>query len=107
MDRKEVTKVLLDIGMQRSNRGYMYMVDAIMLLDSGMSLNKALNVIAKSANTTYGAVERAIRYCIEQAWKVTAENYKLVLFGDSFTRTGKVPKMREFILAVISYVETK
>lgn len=69
MIRNKAINALIEMGMPANNKGFHYIVDAILLLDSGewndCKMTALYEKIAKKNNATIQSVERAIRHAFE------------------------------------------
>lgn len=97
-----VTKLIQDIGMPASVRGYNFVRKAILLaLENGDILNSITKelypTVAKCYKTTASRVERAIRHAIETAWQRGDIEVIHSLFGYTIKNTKGKPTNGEFI----------
>lgn len=79
MDRMDVEKVLIDIGMKPNLLGFEYMADAVTIMIESKEKKKICNIykeIGEKRGKTTSSVERAIRSAIATARKQT-KNTKL------------------------------
>lgn len=68
IQKNEVEDVLIKIGVPAANKGFRYIVDAMLIIDAdpNMSMTKELYpAIASRNNTTGSRVERCIRHAFE------------------------------------------
>lgn len=69
MNRKQVEDTLIRMGMPAAVKGFKYIVDAIMCMDSGEwngSIVGLYESVAEEFNTTATSVERAIRHAFDR-----------------------------------------
>lgn len=79
--REKAEGILMDIGISANLKGFRYIVDIMELFDSDIAWREAKTMIlyekvAMMHNTTYGRVERAIRYAFSHG--ITYGNLELV-----------------------------
>lgn len=96
-----VTKLLIQLGLKVSYRGFNYLKDAIVYCIEnpceGLITKIVYPHIAEKYNTTYGAVERGIRVALESMPNTT---FRTAIFeGNNTHFTNK-----EFILHIARYV---
>lgn len=68
--REKIEDALLQMGISPSGKGFVFIVDAVELLannDLCNGMGGTYEIIAEARETTYGAVERGIRYAIAKA----------------------------------------
>lgn len=68
--REKIEDALLQMGISPSGKGFGFIVDAVELLadnDLCNGMGGTYETIAEARETTYGAVERGIRYAIAKA----------------------------------------
>lgn len=105
-----IASVLKELGVRELHTGYDYIETAVRLRvtntiqkrDGAMQLYYA---VAKEHNTSYKAVERAIRYAIECAFDCADPEVLNKWFGNTLSeRTGKATN-RQFIESVAKAIE--
>ena len=107
--KRQVTELMLELGMPAHLRGYHYLREAILLSMEDMELVGSITKllypeIAKTFQTTNIKVERAIRSIVEIGWERGNEEMFEKIFGYS-GRCGKTrPTNSEFILGVADFV---
>lgn len=105
--RKEVTKIIQDIGIPVSLKGYHYIIEAILMVIANQEMIQQLGKsiytkIAKEYNTNIDAVERAIRTAIEKVTKTGNIDKIYEIFGYTINPNKGKPTNKEFI-ATIAY----
>ena len=68
--REKIEDALLQMGISPNRKGFEFIVDAVELLannDLCDGMGSIYEVVAEARETTYGAVERGIRYAITKA----------------------------------------
>jgi two-component system response regulator (stage 0 sporulation protein A) len=99
---KQVTKLMLEIGIPASIKGYHYLRDSILLVikenDTTGAMTKIVYpTIAKQYSTTSTRVERAIRHAIEVAWTRGRADVLEKIFGFTVNMNKGKPTNSEFI----------
>ena len=107
MVREKVTKIMIDIGIPASLKGYHYIIDAILMVianqETILQLGKSIYTdIAKEYNTNVEAVERDIRTAIEKVTKTGNIDKIYEIFGNTINPDKGKPTNKEFI-ATIAY----
>ena len=102
---REVTKLLLQMGVPAHIKGYNFLRKAIMIviedMDAINSITKYLYpTIAKTYATTSPRVERAMRHAIEVAWNRGNPEYLNELFGYTIDANKDKPTNSEFIALI-------
>lgn len=102
---KQITSIMLDIGVPAHLKGYHYLRDAILLSGRDMevvsSVTKLLYpTIAKHFKTTDQKVERAIRNAIEVSWTRGNVDTFERLFGYSIESGKGRPTNSEYIARI-------
>lgn len=92
---RNVSKLMLELGIPAHLRGYYYLREAVLLSAEDMELVSSVTkllypVIARSYKTTSQRVERAIRNAIEVSWERGNPAVFEDLFG--FSRATKSPR---------------
>lgn len=107
----QVTKALLELGINPAHRGFNYLKDAIILVykDPSVihsSVTKAIYpYVAKANESTPSRVERAIRHTIEVAFSNTPIDVLQKYFGNCANpRSGKLTNSA-FIAGVAKFLE--
>lgn len=106
---KNLRKTLKDIGISFNLLGRKYLLDGIMYCMKNEQENTSIRImyeyVAAKHEKTYKSVERAIRYVIEKAFD--KYNPKLEeIFGWTVHEVRGTPTNTEFIIGMISYLET-
>lgn len=110
---KVVSKLLREIGVAPSLKGYDYLRIAIILTMENKELylhnvTKALYPdIAKRKNTTSSRVERAIRHAIETAWSKGNIEKINTIFGYTISPHKGKPTNSEFIATIVDDLTLK
>ena len=106
-DKKNIQKVIDDLGVKPNQSGYFYIVDgvsaALETIREGKACKQVMNMyidIAKKHGTTSTRVERDIRYSIEVVHK-NANN----LYEGLFPNEEKKPKNSAFLSRLALYVD--
>lgn len=107
--KRQVTELMLELGMPAHLRGYHYLREAILLSMEDMELVGSVTkllypVIAKTFQTTNIKVERAIRSVVEIGWERGNEELFEKIFGYSRMCGKTRPTNSEFILGVADFV---
>ena len=107
--KRQVTELMLELGMPAHLRGYHYLREAILLSMEDMELVGSITKllypeIAKRFQTTNIKVERAIRSIIEIGWERGNEETFEKIFGSSGICGNKRPTNSEFILGVADFI---
>ena len=94
----DVTNIIHDVGVPAHIKGYQYLREAIIMLNS---ITKILYPsIAKKFQTTPSRVERAIRHAIEVAWNRGKMDTIDELFGYTINAEKGKPTNSEFIALI-------
>ena len=107
--KRQVTELMLELGMPAHLRGYHYLREAILLSMEDMELVGSITKllypeIAKMFQTTNIKVERAIRSVIEIGWERGNEEMFEEIFGYSKMCGKTRPTNSEFVLGVADYI---
>lgn len=112
---REITDVMLDMGVPAHLNGFRYLRKAIMMCMEDMELVSSVTKllypeVAKLFKTTDQKVERAIRNAIEVSWERGNEDTFQELFGYSYQDGRNRPTNSEYIariadMALLSYRE--
>lgn len=102
---KQVTGVILEVGIPAHVKGYQYVRRAILMaIDDPDVINGVTKIIyptiAKEFHTTASRVERAIRHAIEVAWDRGNVETLTSLFGYSVSGSRGKPTNSEFIAMI-------
>ena len=97
-----VSRLMHEVGVPASIRGYDYIRDSIMMALSDREILRSITkelypTIAKSNNTTASRVERAIRHAVEVAWQRGDVDVLNGIFGYTVKSTKGKPTNGEFI----------
>ena len=109
---KEITWVMLELGMPVNLRGYHYLREAVWLSMEDMELVGSVTKllypeIAKRYHTEYEKIERAIRSVIEVGWERGKESLYEEILGYSKGSGAARPSNSEFIAAMADWVRMK
>lgn len=109
---REITKMMLELGVPAHLRGYDYIRTAIVWCSQDMerigSVTKLLYPeLAKCYKTTSQKVERAIRNAIEVSWKRGNEETFEALFGYTRLDGDNRPTNSEYIGVIADYIQLK
>ncbi len=102
---KQVTSIILEVGIPAHVKGYQYVRRAILMaINDPDVINGVTKIIyptiAKEFKTTPSRVERAIRHAIEVAWDRGNVETLTSLFGYSVSGTRGKPTNSEFIAMI-------
>ena len=102
---KQVTSIILEVGIPAHVKGYQYVRRAILMAISDPDVINGVTkiiypTIAKEFKTTPSRVERAIRHAIEVAWDRGNVDTLTSLFGYSVSGTRGKPTNSEFIAMI-------
>ncbi len=102
---KQVTSIILEVGIPAHVKGYQYVRRAILMAISDPDVINGVTkiiypTIAKEFKTTSSRVERAIRHAIEVAWDRGNVETLTSLFGYSVSGTRDKPTNSEFIAMI-------
>ena len=102
---KQVTSIILEVGIPAHVKGYQYVRRAILMAISEPDVINGVTkiiypTIAKEFKTTPSRVERAIRHAIEVAWDRGNVETLTSLFGYSVSGTRGKPTNSEFIAMI-------
>lgn len=102
---KQVTSIILEVGIPAHVKGYQYVRRAILMAITDPDVINGVTkiiypTIAKEFKTTSSRVERAIRHAIEVAWDRGNVETLISLFGYSVSGTRGKPTNSEFIAMI-------
>lgn len=102
---KQVTSIILEVGIPAHVKGYQYVRRAILMAITDPDVINGVTkiiypTIAKEFKTTPSRVERAIRHAIEVAWDRGNVETLTSLFGYSVSGTRGKPTNSEFIAMI-------
>lgn len=102
---KQVTSIILEVGIPAHVKGYQYVRRAILMAITDPEVINGVTkiiypTIAKEFKTTASRVERAIRHAIEVAWDRGNVETLTSLFGYSVSGTRGKPTNSEFIAMI-------
>lgn len=106
MTAKDIMAALNKLEAPKSNLGYMYSIDALLLLQEDVSyfnkITALYGVIGDKHNSTASRVERAIRHEVELIF--TNNNLKAIeeIFG-TYRKNDKIPN-KEFLVSLYYYI---
>lgn len=103
--KRQITKLMLELGMPAHLRGYHYLREAVCLSVEDMELVGSVTKllypeIAKTYHTNNEKVERAIRSVIEVGWMRGNEELFEEIFGYSRSCGKNRPTNSEFIVGI-------
>lgn len=106
--RHRVKRILLSLGLRTDLNGYRYVVEAVMLLDnsSHQSITKDLYpAVAGLCGGNWQQAERAIRLCVQDAWKRRDTAIWALYFGRN--RFGDISRISNsaFLNAVLGFAK--
>jgi two-component system response regulator (stage 0 sporulation protein A) len=109
---KLITEILLELGLRRELKGFLYIMEAvtIMLEGDGSPIHITKDIypeIAKKNKDSVTAVERAIRHAIEKAFDVCPIETIYKYFGNSISVNKGKPTNYHFIVTVAELVKQK
>lgn len=101
----EVTRVLHNLGIPSSTKGYQYIRSAIMMVYYNPSLighitKKLYYDLSSIFNTSSQRIERAIRHAIETSWNRGDIELMDSIFGHSIDIEKSKPTNSEFIITI-------
>lgn len=107
--RKEITKLMHNLGMPAHVLGYEYTREAILIAlgnkDILRSMTKELYpAVAQAFNSTPSRVERAIRHAVELAWDRGDLNALHKFFGYTVSSKKGKPTNSEFLSALADHL---
>ncbi len=94
--KRKVMNELNLIGISQKSKGYLYLVDAIIMIIDNRTENLYGNV-AKLHNKTESSVERAMQNSINRAWATSDINDLLTFYTAKINSSKGVPTLTEFI----------
>lgn len=102
---KQVTSIILEVGIPAHVKGYQYVRRAILMAIADPDVINGVTkiiypTVAKEFKTTPSRVERAIRHAIEVAWDRGNVDTLTSLFGYSVSGTRGKPTNSEFIAMI-------
>ena len=104
--KKEIAKLLNEIGILPNLLGYVYLIEAIYLCIScypyfykDLSVKDIYPVLSDKYNSTDANIERNMRHAIQNAW-----NKKEVQNNIIFKNYEDRPTTKEFIFAIVHYL---
>ncbi len=108
-EENSIAKLLELIGVPNDKIGYKYIVDAILLWNKYMDINK-LNItfiykkIAIKYNKNIFSIEKAIRKCIEHSFTYgNLKELNKLFLTDISSKTGKINN-KKFISKIAQYI---
>lgn len=108
MNKKQISKLLIRIGINPAYKGYSYLVHIIHLAvsdkDQPFLVIKILYAkTAKNFNVSPGSIQRSIRTLLEAYWiQDTSKNfYSIMHYPVMYPLTAK-----EFIAVIVDYIKT-
>lgn len=108
----DVGSALLSIGVPAHVKGFLYLREAIRLVDEDARLLGRLTgslypAIAQRFEATTGNVERAMRHAVELAWQRTTQEKLDAVFGPGVASVDTRPSTGELIALVINWKRTQ
>ena len=109
--KMQISKMLKDLGISPSLRGYQYIRYCVELLQEDFSYvnnvtKKLYPEVAKKFDTTPSRVERAIRHAIEEGWILGDIDLQNKLFGYTVDQDKGKPTNSQFIATVADWFAT-
>lgn len=109
VDKNKVAKLIRDIGVPMSLKGYRCAVEAVTIYvnrnDRDMKISSDLyGMVASAHGTTATRVERAIRHAIEVAWDFGDFDLQGEIFGGSVSSRKGKPTNKQFICGLAEYI---
>ncbi|OPZ21625.1 MAG: Stage 0 sporulation protein A [Firmicutes bacterium ADurb.BinA205] len=106
---KEIVKILFDLGISPSIKGYRYLVYAVYYCHCitlpNISFSKDIYPrIAEHFETTASSVERAIRHAINTGWCRHDHEASARIFGNTIYSDIDIPSNAVFISAVAEWI---
>lgn len=103
-----IKRVLKELGVKQSMKGYVYLVDAISIaLNDDEALHgviKGLYIdIARAHNVTPSNVDKCIRYCIKVSYANANRKVLLAVFGPVYA--DRPVSNKQYIAAVADYIK--
>lgn len=107
--KEVITKIIKELGIPASIKGYHYARYAIELMINDITLMDAITKklypkIAKEFNTTPSRAERAIRHAIETGWNRANTDFAYNLFGFTVDANKAKPTNSEFLVTIADYI---
>lgn len=107
---KEITDLMIELGIPAHLRGYYYLREAVFMTAEEMELVGSITKllypeVAKKFKCTGEKVERAIRNSVEVSWERGNVSLLEQLFGYSREDKKKRPTNSEFIVVLADYVK--
>ena len=103
--KKDVTKIIRDLGIPAHIKGYQYIREGIIMAIEDINMMNYITkllypTIAKKYKTTSSSVERAIRHAIEVAWSRGKVELLEEMFGYTISSGKGKPTNSEFIALI-------
>ena len=106
MIAKDIMTALNKLEAPKANLGYMYTIDALLLMQEDVSyfnkITALYKVVGKKHNTTASRVERAIRHEVELIFTQSNLSGIEEIFG-TYRKNNKVPN-KEFLVSLYYYI---
>lgn len=107
-----IRELLIEVGVPAVIKGYRYSITAIKLIVENPEYidqvtKRLYSAVAKIHNSTYGRVERAIRYGIEVAWEQGDVDVHYRIFGNSVSGEKGKPTNSEFLARLADIVRER
>ena len=93
---RRISAELDQVGISTKAKGYQYLIDAILLVIAGPTLNLC-SIIADKYGKTESSIERAIQNAIAKAWRTTPIDDLLTHYTAKISSERGVPTVTEFI----------
>lgn len=107
MKATDIMTVLNELGAPKSNLGYMYTIDSLLLMQEDVAYFSKVTAlyrkIAKKHNSLSSRVERAIRHEAEIVFSNCDEDTLNKVFGSYRKYNNKVPN-KEFLVSLYYYI---
>lgn len=110
--KEKITKILHELGIPSSIKGYTYIKDSISMVYNGEvqmgEITKGLYpIIAEKYHSSIACIEKDIRHAIEVGFNRANTEYIEEIFGYSMDINKAKPTNSEFIITVAENLQTK
>lgn len=106
----DISKHLLEpLKFNREHIGtrYLELIVSMLALGVDADMHTAYALCAEHFSTSAAAVEKSVRYAIEQAWKKSSPYTQYFLFGNTVDAERGKPTNKEFILTVVRHTSER
>ncbi|MBR4435882.1 MAG: hypothetical protein IKS90_07305 [Clostridia bacterium] len=107
---EDISKHLLEpLRFNREHIGTRYLELIVSMLTLGVEadMNTAYALCAEYFSTSAAAVEKSVRYAIEQAWKKSSPYTQYFLFGNTVDAERGKPTNKEFVLTMVRHASER